>query len=118
MRTRLLLTTLVIVALLSSSPVEAQSRKRVGLVMFNGKIFTADNRGTIAEAVAVDGERIVAIGSTREITARYRGTREIDLKGRLVTPGFNDAHIHFAGGGMSLLRVVLNGSVKIGRAHV
>ena len=116
MRTRLLLTTLVIVALLSSSPVEAQSRKRVGLVMFNGKIFTADDRGTIAEAVAVDGERIVAIGSTREITARYRGTREIDLKGRLVTPGFNDAHIHFAGGGMSLLRVVLNGSVTLEEA--
>lgn len=113
MRIRLLLTSLVIVSLISTLPTHAQNRKAVSLVLFNGKVFTADERGTIAEAVAVDGERIVAVGNTRDITSRYHGAREIDLKGKLVTPGFNDAHIHFAGGGMSLLRVVLNGSATL-----
>jgi hypothetical protein len=110
MRIRLLLTSLVIVSLLTTFVVYAQDRKRVSLVLFNGKVFTADERGTVAEAIAVDGERIVAVGSTREIKSRYQGAREIDLGGKLVTPGFNDAHIHFAGGGLSLLRVVLNDS--------
>ena len=116
MRIRLLLTSLVIVSLISALPAGAQNRKRLSLVLFNGKVFTADERGTIAEAIAVDGERIVAVGSTREITSRYLGTRELDLKGKLVTPGFNDAHLHFAGGGMSLLRVVLNDSPTLEEA--
>lgn len=116
MRIRLLLTSLIIISLLSTFVSNAQSRKSVSLVLFNGKVFTADERGTIAEAIAVDGERIVAIGSTREITARYHGAREIDLKGKLATPGFNDAHIHFEGGGMSLLRVVLNGAATLEEA--
>ena len=88
----------------------------MSLVLFNAKVFTADERGTIAEAIAVDGERIVAVGTTREIKLHYRGVREIDLKGKLVTPGFNDAHLHFLGGGMSLLRVVLNGSQSLEEA--
>jgi len=88
----------------------------VSLILFNGKVFTADARGTVAGAVAADGERIVAVGTTREIRARYRGAREINLQGKLVTPGFNDAHIHFAGGGLSLLRVVLNDSRSLEEA--
>lgn len=116
MRIRLTLILLVIVSLLSAFPALAQKRKSVSLVLFNGKVFTSDERGTIAEAIAVDGERIVAVGSTREITSLYQGAREIDLKGKLITPGFNDAHIHFAGGGMSLLRVVLNGSATLEEA--
>ena len=93
-----------------------QRRQKVGLLLFNGKVFTADARGTIAEAVAVEGERIVAVGTTRDLRARYAPVREIDLAGRLVTPGFNDAHIHFAGGGLSLLRVNLNGSKSLEEA--
>ncbi len=111
MRLRLLLTSLLLTSLLSSSfASHAQGKRRVGLILFNGKVFTADASGTMAEAVAVEGERIVAVGTTREIRSRYGAAREIDLQGKLVTPGFNDAHIHFAGGGLSLLRVVLNNS--------
>jgi predicted amidohydrolase YtcJ len=111
MRLRLLLISLLIISLLSAPLAShAQSRRKVSLVLFNGKVFTADARGTVAEAVAVDGERIVAVGTSLEIRAHYQGAREIDLSGKLVTPGFNDAHIHFAGGGLSLLRVVLNGA--------
>ncbi len=92
------------------------AQRAVSLVLYNGKVFTADARGTLAEAVAVEGERIVAVGTTREIRAAYRGARAIDLKGRLVTPGFNDAHIHFLGGGLSLLRVDLNGAKTLAEA--
>ena len=91
-------------------------RRRVSLVLTGGKVFTADARGTLAEAVAVDGSRIVAVGTSGEIAARFEGARTVDLKGRLVTPGFNDAHIHFLGGGLSLLRVNLIGAKTLSEA--
>src|SRR5215213_3227932 len=91
-------------------------RRRVTLVLTNGKVFTADARGSLAEAVAVDGNRIVAVGTSREIADRYEGARTVDLRGRLVTPGFNDAHIHFLGGGLSLLRVNLVGAKTLAEA--
>ena len=109
---------LVFVFLLVCAPPggRAQERRRVSLVLTNGKVFTADARGTLAEAVAIDGERIVAVGSNAEIGARYTAMRTIDLRGRLVTPGFNDAHIHFVGGGLSLLRVQLLGAQTLAEA--
>jgi predicted amidohydrolase YtcJ len=93
-----------------------QGRRAVSLVLTDGKVFTADARGTVAEAVAIEGERIVAVGTSREIAARFDPRQVIDLKGRLVTPGFNDAHIHFLGGGLSLLRVNLVGAKTLAEA--
>ncbi|HEV3470190.1 MAG TPA: amidohydrolase [Pyrinomonadaceae bacterium] len=94
----------------------ARRQGAADLLLVNGKVFTADAAGTLAEAVAVSGGRIVAVGSTGEVRARFRGARTIDLRGRLVTPGFNDAHIHFLGGGLSLLRVDLNGAKTLEEA--
>jgi predicted amidohydrolase YtcJ len=104
--------------LVSAAPhsTAAKRRRAVSLVLVNGKVFTADAQGTIAEAVAIDGERIVAVGTSREIGSRFAGARTIDLAGRLVTPGFNDAHIHFAGGGLALMRVDLNGARSLEEA--
>ena len=119
LRTTLALTLLVAIsasAALTPRRTTAQARRKVSLVLTNGKVFTSDARGTIVESVAVDGERIVAAGTSREIAARYEGARTVDLKGRLVTPGFNDAHIHFLGGGLSLLRVNLNGARTLAEA--
>ena len=120
LRTRLALTLLLatICAAAALAPARAarQSKQKVSLILTNGKVFTADARGTLAEAVAVQGERIVAVGTSREIAARYTAARTIDLKGRLVTPGFNDAHIHFLGGGLSLLRVNLIGAQTLAEA--
>jgi predicted amidohydrolase YtcJ len=101
---------------LASRESSAQARRNVGLLLVNGKVFTGDARGTIAEAVAVDGNRIVAVGSTREIESRYAGARRVDLKGRLVTAGFNDAHLHFLNGGLALFRVDLNGARTLAEA--
>jgi len=108
---------LVILSLLfTTAPSGAQGRRTVTLVLTNGKVFTADARGTVAQAVAVDGERIVAVGTEAEINARFSGARAVDLKGRLVTPGFNDSHLHFLGGGLSLLRVDLIGAKTLEEA--
>jgi predicted amidohydrolase YtcJ len=109
---------LLILSLAPFAPHEAgaQDKRRVSLLLVGGKVFAADPQGTIAEAVAVDGGRIVAVGTTRELEARYSAARTIGLRGRLVTPGFNDAHIHFAGGGLALLRVDLNGAATLAEA--
>ncbi|HEY0376218.1 MAG TPA: amidohydrolase [Pyrinomonadaceae bacterium] len=108
---------LVILSLVfSATPSGTQTRRTVTLLLVNGKVFTADARGTIAQAVAVEDERIVAVGSDADIKARYTAARIVDLKGKLVTPGFNDAHIHFLGGGLSLLRVELIGAKTLEEA--
>ncbi len=66
------------------------------VILTGGKIITVDERFTIAQAVAVRGERIVAVGTNQEI-ARLGGpkTRRIDLRGRAVLPGLIDNHAHF-----------------------
>ena len=65
------------------------------LILSNGKIITVDNRFAIAQAVAIRGERIVAVGTNADI-ARLAGpnTRKMDLGGKAVIPGFIDAHAH------------------------
>jgi predicted amidohydrolase YtcJ len=65
-------------------------------VLVNGKIVTVDDRFTIGQAIAVKGERVMAVGGNAEI-ARLAGasTRKIDLKGRTIIPGLIDNHAHF-----------------------
>jgi predicted amidohydrolase YtcJ len=71
--------------------------EKADLVIINGKIHTVDPGRPSAEAVAVRGETIIAVGSSAEISrlAEKGKTRVIDARGRLVLPGFNDAHVHF-----------------------
>ncbi|MCK6591308.1 MAG: amidohydrolase [Polyangiaceae bacterium] len=67
----------------------------VDKIFWNGVFITQDPRLPIAEAVAVRGERIVAAGSLDEIQKMSGApTEHIDLGGRAVVPGFNDAHVH------------------------
>src|SRR3989440_12391854 len=66
------------------------------LVMLHGKVFTGDSAKSFAEAVAIRGERVMAVGTSAEIeNLAGAKTRRIDLQGRTVVPGFNDAHFHF-----------------------
>ncbi len=66
------------------------------LILVNGKLFTGDPTTPSAAAVAIRGERIIAVGTSTDIAALAGpATRRIDLRGQLVTPGFNDAHMHF-----------------------
>src|SRR6266498_2835440 len=78
------------------------------LIIVNGNIHTMDRSHPTAEAVAVHGNRIIAVGANTEIR-RLAGanTKVIDAKGQLVLPGFNDAHVHFMSGGFQLSSVDL-----------
>lgn len=75
----------------------------VTMILLNGKIWTENPAQKEAEAVAISGSRIAAVGTNAEIS-RLKGlhTRLIDLNGRRVLPGFNDAHVHFYSGGANL----------------
>src|SRR5881394_3179323 len=66
------------------------------LLLYNGKIVTVDDAFSIREAIVVKDGRIVAVGGN-ELRNRYAAARAIDLKGRMVIPGFNDTHIHLGG---------------------
>jgi predicted amidohydrolase YtcJ len=79
------------------------------LVVINGRLWTGDPARPWAEALAVSGERLVAVGASEEIRARpgAAAARTIDARGRLVVPGFIDAHVHFVEGGFRLASVQL-----------
>ena len=73
------------------------------LIMIGGTVWTAVEALPLAEAVAVQEGRIIAVGSNQEIQdLMHSRTRVIELNGRTVTPGFIDAHMHFISGGFQL----------------
>jgi predicted amidohydrolase YtcJ len=78
------------------------------LVIIDANIHTMDSQRPGAEAVAVYGARIIAVGSNADIK-RLAGdhTRVIDAKGALLLPGFDDSHVHFLSGGFQLSSVDL-----------
>jgi len=91
----------------------AQSNPAADLIISNAKIWTVDPAMPQAQAVAVWGDRIVAVGSNAEVD-RWRGpkTKVIDAGGKLLLPGFNDAHVHFVGGGRQLDAIQLNDAMS------
>jgi predicted amidohydrolase YtcJ len=87
----------------------AQSKPAADLIITNAKIWTVDKAHPTAQAVAVLGDRIIAVGSNAEVDVlRGHDTKVIDAGGKLVLPGFNDAHVHFVSGGLQLESVQLN----------
>jgi predicted amidohydrolase YtcJ len=77
-------------------------------VLTGGRVWTADPAQPWAEAVAVSGDRIAYVGSAAGAKAYVGpGTKTVELAGRLVTPGFNDGHLHLMSGALSLERVDL-----------
>ncbi|HMV84394.1 MAG TPA: amidohydrolase [Blastocatellia bacterium] len=80
------------------------------LTLVNGRVWTGGDAASFVEAVAIRGNRILRVGTTAEIRQLAgEGTQLIDLGGRFVAPGFNDAHIHFLGGASGLNEIDLTG---------
>jgi predicted amidohydrolase YtcJ len=107
-RNRSLVLLVLVCCLVLPEPNQAQSRPTADLIITNAKIWTVDKSLPMAQAVAILGDRIVAVGSSADVDA-WRGpnTHVVDAGGKLLLPGFNDAHVHFVSGGMQLTNVQL-----------
>ncbi len=80
----------------------------VDLIVINGKVYAGGGSEAMAEAVAIRGNKVVRVGSNRDIQRLRRAqTTIIDARGGAVMPGFNDAHAHFISGGLSLDQINL-----------
>jgi len=65
------------------------------LILYNGKVLTADAKFRVAEAIAIKDGKVVAVGNNREVLSHATAqTRRLDLKGRTVIPGIIDTHQH------------------------
>lgn len=82
----------------------AQAQKPAEMALRNGVVYTASADGKRAEAIAIADGRIVYVGDNRGVAAFIGAkTKIIDLKGKMVLPGFQDSHVHLISGGLSLM---------------
>lgn len=80
------------------------------VAIHNGKVWTGDRKQPFVEAVFIDNGVVQAVGSNDAIRQRHTGrTQVLDASGRLVMPGFHDAHIHFLSGSLGLANIDLTG---------
>lgn len=90
--------TLLFALVLSWSHGGSGAQAFADLVLINGTVLTVDRSDSVAQAVAIREGRIAAVGTTAQISAmRGPATEVIDLRGRTVTPGLIDSHVHFSG---------------------
>jgi predicted amidohydrolase YtcJ len=103
---------------ISAAPAFAQNSKSASnsadIIVIHGRIYTLDSKQPWAQALAIRGDKIMAVGNDAVI-AKLRGpnTKVIDAAGQLVLPGFVDCHIHFMDGALSLGRVNLEGAKDV-----
>ena len=79
-------------------------KEKVDLIVSGGSVYTVDKEFTVAEAFAVKDGKIVAVGSSQKILDKYDSENLIDVEGKFVYPGFNDAHCHFNGYAVNLMQ--------------
>ncbi len=107
---------LAVLALMrAAATARADDPPAADLAVINGKVWTVDPTHPRAEAVAIAGERIVAVGTNAEVR-RWIGpkTRTVDAGGNTVLPGFIDAHVHFSSGGAEISGVQLRDAATPG----
>jgi len=89
------------------SPPSSGPSATITLAVLNARVWTGERAAPWAEAIAVEGARIAAVGTSDEIRKLAGGATSIDAGGRLVVPGFIDTHVHFITGGFRLASVQL-----------
>lgn len=102
---------LIILLLFAGSATIAQKKinTHADLILINGRVWTGNEAPAFTEAIAISGNKILQTGTSTIIKKlATKTTRVIDLKGRLVTAGINDAHVHFLSGSLSLSAIDLN----------
>jgi hypothetical protein len=103
--------TVAILILLTTSC--SSGKKEADLILTNGKIYTVDAKFSMAEAIAIRDQKILAVGSMAEIKKKYSSDQVRDLEGACVYPGWIDAHCHFFGYGMNLNAVDVAGTSSV-----
>ncbi len=78
----------------------------------NGTVYTLDEHSSVCEAVAVQGSRIVGVGSSDDLRKRFRAEAVVDLEGKTVMPGLIDGHAHVLGEGTKLHNLDLAGTTS------
>ncbi|MEW6061859.1 MAG: amidohydrolase, partial [Bacteroidota bacterium] len=90
----------------------ASKKQNADLLILNATVYTVDDRNSIAEAIAIRGSRIVAVGSSKDIQNQFASQNIIDAKGKTVIPGFIDSHAHLLGLGTALTELNLVGTTS------
>jgi len=104
---------LIAVFLLLLNIVPAFSQQPADRIFFNAKVFTGEPQSPYATAVAIHGDKIVAVGNLREVAKAAAGNAErIDMQGKSLFPGFIDSHSHSIDGGMSRISADASENVK------
>src|SRR5678816_1098919 len=107
MDSRRLLAGSVVALVIGAAAAMVTAQQPVDVIFTNGKIITVDEKFTIAQALAVRGNRIVAVGTNQQIAqVATATTRRIDLRGRAVVPGLIDNHMHLLRAGTTWTREV------------
>src|SRR6476646_2822306 len=87
----------------------SNAQQSADLILYNGTIYKVDDLFSTCTAVAIRNHKIIATGSTNEITSKYTSKNKIDLHGKFAYPGFIDAHAHFYRYGLGLQTADLYG---------
>lgn len=90
------------------------SKQKVSLVIHHANIYTVDSAFSVAEAMAVQDGKIVAIGKNDDILKKYESSQMIDASGKTIFPGFIDAHCHFTGFATDMWKCDLVGTTSFG----
>jgi imidazolonepropionase-like amidohydrolase len=81
------------------APLHGQAPNPPDVIYYNAKVVTVDERSSVAQAVAIKGDKFVAVGSNQDVRKLATpATRQIDLRGLTVVPGLTDNHLHTRGG--------------------
>ncbi len=88
------------------------NKEKVSLIVQHAKIYTVDSNFTIAEAMAINDDKIIAIGKNEDILKQYESNQTIDAKGNTIFPGFMDAHCHFTGYATDQWKCNVNGTTS------
>jgi Predicted metal-dependent hydrolase with the TIM-barrel fold len=106
---RFLIFCLIVISIFSF---KGGAKKNVDTIVYNGIVYTVNDRFSKAQAFAITGGKIIDVGNTTDILKKYSAKEMIDVKGQAVYPGFIDAHAHFVGYGQSLFQVDLYGATS------
>ena len=87
--------------------------QQADMLIINAKVYTVDAQNSVADAIAIRGDKIAAVGTTDDLKRRYTTENIFDAEGKTVVPGFIDSHGHVSGLGSSLTELNLVGTASV-----